>query len=138
MEPSVFIVLHEGKFLGPVLREDVVSFTSTLPGVFEIAPLTVPRPSDEPIGPMQLQLVATGDHRVFVDSFKVDTTHVLAGILQAIHFARRDERVLTAQELLSVQSDLFGVAQAIHSLMQISGGLEQQDRKQLIGRFDIP
>lgn len=118
MDDSIFIVAHEGNFHGPFLRDEVGRFTSTLLGALEIHPLIVPRLPDEKPGPLQLQIMAEGDHRAFVDGFKVDTRHVLAAITQDIHFARRDDRVLTAQEMRDVQSNLFEVAQALQSLMR--------------------
>ena len=118
MEHAIFVVAHEGKLHGPFLRDEVGHFTSTLPGSFEVHPLMVPRLPDEQPGPMLLQIMAEGDHRAFVDGFKLDTRHALAGIMQTIHFARRDDRVLTARELRDVQSDLFEVAQAFVSLMR--------------------
>ncbi len=118
MEHSIFIVTHEGKFHGPFLRDEVGHFTSRLLGAFEIHPLLVPRLPDESRGPMQLRIMAEGDHRAFVDGFKIDTGSVLASITQEIHFARRDERVLTARELRGVHIALFEVAQALQSLMR--------------------
>lgn len=117
MEHSIFIVAHDDKFHGPFLREEIGHFTSTLSGTFDIYPLTVPRLPDESRMPMRLQIVAEDDHRAFIDGFKVDTAHVLADITQEIHFARRDERVLTARELREVHVALFKVAQALESLM---------------------
>ena len=117
MEHAMFIVAHAGAYHGPFLRDEVDYFTSSLTGVFEVVPLTVPRSSREQREPMRLQVLAEGEHQAFVDGFKVDTSHVLAGTTQIIHFARREERVLTAHELVVMQSDLFAVAQAIKSLM---------------------
>lgn len=118
MKNSAFIVAHEGKFHGPFLRDEVGHFTSALPGAFEIYPLLVPPLPDENRGPMQLKFLAVGDHRAFVDNFKIDSGHVLANITQEIHFARRDERVLTARELRGIHAALFQVAQALQSLMR--------------------
>lgn len=118
MEHSIFIVAHESNFHGPFLRDEVGRFASTLPGAFEIHPLMVPRLPEESRGPMQLQIMAEGDHHAFIDRFKLQTGHVLASITQDIHFARRDDRVLTAQELRGVQTALFEVAQAFQSLMR--------------------
>lgn len=118
MEHAMFIVAHAGAYHGPFLRDEVGYFTSSLTGVFEVVPLIAPRSPKEPRGPMQLKVFAAGEHDAFVDGFKVDTSHVLAGTTQNIHFARREERVLTAQELVVMQGDLFAAAQAIQSLMR--------------------
>lgn len=117
MEHSIFIVAHDGKFQGPFLREEIGHFTSTLSGTFEIYPLKAPRLPDESRMPMRLQIITEGDHRAFVDGFKVDTAHVLADITQEIYFARREERVLTARQLREIHFALFRAAQALQSLM---------------------
>jgi hypothetical protein len=52
-----------------------------------------------------------------VDSFKADTRLILAGITQDFYFARREQRVLTANELDVVWKDLYEVSRAVESLM---------------------
>lgn len=56
-------------------------------------------------------------YRDYVDSFKVDTQHILAGIIQDLSLARREGRVLTVREINETWADLFRVSYAVESLM---------------------
>ena len=117
MENMMFIVRHEGRYHGPFLDYEAGSFTSKLAGTPEVIPLHVPRLPNEKTRGMKVQMLDNDKYRAHVDGFKVDTRHMLAGVIQSFFFARRDERVLTVREIKETWTDLFRVSRAVESLM---------------------
>lgn len=117
MQHAMFIVKHEDKYHGPFLEIEAEIFKSAREGDAEIFPLFVPVPAEEYRGPTKLQVLENDVYQAHVDSFKIDTRHTLAGIIQEIAFARRDERVLTVREMLDTWRYLFRVSRAVESLM---------------------
>lgn len=117
MKHTMFIVRHKGKYHGPFLEIEAEIFRSAREGGAEIIPLFVPVPSEEYRGPTKLEVLETDAYRAHVDSFKIDTQHTLAALIQEIAFARRDERVLTVREMLDNWRYLFRVSRAVESLM---------------------
>lgn len=51
---------------------------------------------------MQLSMLGSEEYRTFIEGFKIDTSHVLADVIQTIHFSRREESFFTVQELMWV------------------------------------
>lgn len=117
MQHTMFIVEHEGKSYGPFLQSEADAFRSARGDEAEIVPLIVPAPPGEYLGPTQVQILEDDAYQAHVDSFKIDTRCTLAGVIQTIWFARRDERVLTAREMLELWRLLFQVSRAVESLM---------------------
>lgn len=117
MVDKVYVVAHESKYYGPFLRRDVDEFTSQLNGPAKVAPLVTPPLPDEECGPWRVQIMEHQDYLAFIDEFKTDTRHALASVIQRIHFARRDDRVLSVRELLDIATTLFKSSRAIESLM---------------------
>ena len=117
MAHMMFIVKRGDRYHGPFLDYEACSFTSKLEGASEVIPLHVPRLPDENTGSMKLHILEDDEYRAHVDSFKVDTSHMLAGILQGYFFARREERVLTVREIKEDWEHLFRVSRAVESLM---------------------
>lgn len=117
MQHTMFIVEHEGKSYGPFLQSEADTFRSARGDEAEIVPLIVPAPPGEYLGPTQVQILEDDAYQAHVDSFKIDTRCTLAGVIQTIWFARRDERVLTAREMLELWRLLFQVSRAVESLM---------------------
>lgn len=113
----MFVVKHDGELHGPFLSHETATFTAQLEGESEILALHVPRPANEIRGPITVRLMEEVDYRAHVDSFKIDTLHMLAGILQEFDLARRDGRVLTAREVVGTSGELFCIRRAIESLM---------------------
>lgn len=113
----MFIVKHDGICHGPFLDYEASSFSAQLEGASEVIPLHVPRLPGENPGCMQLRRMEDAEYRAYVDGFKVDTQHMLAGILQGFFFARREERVLTVREIKEDWGSLFRVSRAVESLM---------------------
>lgn len=114
---KMFIVRHAGQHHGPFLDGEAGLFASKLEGHSDIIPLLVPRLDDEKHGPMQLQLMEADAYRAHVDSVKIDTHHMLAGIIQECFFTRREERVFTVREICDLWSSLHRVSRAVESLM---------------------
>lgn len=113
----MFIVKHGDRYHGPFLDYEAGFFTSKLEGASEVIPLHAPRLPDETTGRMKLHILDDGKYRAHIDSFKVDTHHMLAGILQEFFFARREQRVLTVREIKQTWAHLFRVSCAVESLM---------------------
>lgn len=117
MQHSMFIVRHNDTYHGPFLDFEAEHFCAAREGNPEIIPLIVPVPVGEYRGPTRVQILDDDAYCAHVDSFKVDTQRTLAGVIQTIWFARRDERVLTAREMLDIWRQLFRVSRAVESLM---------------------
>lgn len=117
MQHSMFIVMHENKCYGPFLEDEAEAFRAKRGGDAEIVPLIVPAPPEERVGPTQVQILEDDAYQAHIDSFKVDTKRILAAVIQQIWFARRDDRVLTAREMLDMWRSLFEVSRAVESLM---------------------
>jgi hypothetical protein len=117
MEHKMFVVMHDRTIYGPFLEYETESFMSTLEGESSAIPLLVPRAKDETRGPTKVYLLEDKDYQAHVDSVKVDTSHMLAGIIQEFYFARRDERVLTVREINDTWEQLSRVRRAVESLM---------------------
>lgn len=117
MEHKMFVVMHGKNIHGPFLDYETATFMSTLEGDSTAVPLLVPRVKDETQGPTKVYLLEDEDYRAYVDSIKVDTRHMLAGIIQGFYFARRDERVLTVREINDTWKQLSRVGRAVESLM---------------------
>lgn len=117
MEHRMYVVMHDKKIHGPFLDYETASFMSTLEGESTAVPLLVPRMKDETRGPTKVYLLEDKDYRARMDSVKVDTSHMLAGIIQEFYFARRDERVLTVREINDTWEQLSRVGRAVESLM---------------------
>lgn len=113
----MFIVKHGDRYHGPFLDYEADLFTSRLKGTSEVIPLHVPRLPGEGASVMTFEVLENDKYRAHVDSFKVDTRHVLAGIIQGFFFARRNERVLTVREIKETWSSLFRVSRTVESLM---------------------
>ena len=110
MDHKLFIVRQEGQHHGPFRDEEAALFASKLKGPSDIIPLLVPRLASEKRGPMELQLLESDAYRALVDSVKVDTHHMLAGIIQECFFTRREERVFTVREICDLWESLHRVA----------------------------
>lgn len=117
MQHSMFIVKHEDKCHGPFLEDEAESFRAGRGEDAEIVPLIVPAPPEEHVGPTRVHILEDDAYQAHIDSFKVDTKRTLAAVIQGIWFARRDERVLTAREMLDMWRSLFHVSRAVESLM---------------------
>lgn len=117
MDKGMFIVRHGDTYYGPFLEYETGAFMETLNGEAEVASLVVPQQPDEKQGPWELRYMESASYQAFLDSFKVDTKHVIAGIIQEFYFARREQRVLTVREIRATWEDLFAVAHAVQSLM---------------------
>lgn len=113
----MFIVKHGDRYHGPFRDYEADLFTSRLKGTSEVIPLHVPRLPGEGASVMTFEVLENDKYRAHVDSFKVDTRHVLAGIIQGFFFARRNERVLTVREIKETWSSLFRVSRTVESLM---------------------
>jgi hypothetical protein len=115
---SLFIVKYGDSFYGPFLGHEADLFASKLGAAAKSCPLVVPRlPEEEAADPTALQMLPRDSYRAHIDGFKIDTSSVLAGITQEFHFARREQRVLTAREMRSMWDCLYRVGGAIESLM---------------------
>jgi len=114
---GMLIVKHEGCFHGPFVSGEADLFASELGGASEVFPLSVPQVAGEHSGPWEVHMLEAGPWRTFVDSHKVETKQVLAGVIQEFHLARREQRVLTVAELMSCWDGLYQVAYAVESLM---------------------
>lgn len=117
MDEGVFIVRCGGTSYGPFLAHETAAFAATLEGESEVLSLVVPRLPTEHQGPWTADLMDRATYQAYLDSFKTDTEHVLAGIIQEFYFARLHERVLTVHEIVEAWTDLFKVAHAVKSLM---------------------
>ena len=117
MEHKMLIVVHADRYYGPFLDYETASFMSKLDGESKAIPLHVPRLDNKAQGTIEVHLVDDKDYRSQVDAFKVDTCHMLAGMTQEFYFARREERVFTAREIVDMWDDLFLVSRAVESLM---------------------
>lgn len=117
MEHAMFIIKHRDQFYGPFRSFETTSFAAKLEGTPEIIPLLVPRVPDEVRGPLKFQILQDEEYRAHVDSVKVDTKHMLVAIIQDSCFARREERVFTAREIVDMWDNLLLVSRAIESLM---------------------
>jgi hypothetical protein len=117
VDNQLFVVKHAGAYHGPFLSHETAAYISRLEGASEILALHVPRPRNESRGPTIVHFMEDDDYRAHVDSFKIDTRQMLVGILQELDRIRRDERVLTAREVVDVSRELFRVSRAIESLM---------------------
>jgi hypothetical protein len=116
VDHNLFIVKHDDRYHGPFLAWEAEGFASRLEGHSDVIPLSVPRLPDE-IRQMRLQVLDDDDYRVYVDSVKVDTHHMLAGIIQECFFTRREERVFTVREICDLWRALYRVSRAVESLM---------------------
>jgi len=117
MKHEMFIVRNEAKYHGPFRDFETSGFAAKLRGDVEVIPLWLPYIPDETPGPTKVDVLEAEDYRTHVDSFKADTRLMLAGITQDFYFARRERRVLTANELEVVWKDLYEVSRTVESLM---------------------
>jgi hypothetical protein len=117
MNHEMFIVKNGEKYHGPFRSYETSSFASQHEGEAEVIPLWVPSLPDEEQGDLKLEVLESEGYRVYADAFKVDTHHMLAGISQEFYFSRREQRVLTAGEMIVLSEDLFKVSRAVESLM---------------------
>lgn len=108
---------HEGAYHGPFFEGEAALFASKLEGHSEVLPLSVPRLPDENRGVAKVHILEDGAYRAHVDSVKVDTHHMLAGIIQECFFTRREERVFTVREICDLWTSLHRVSRAVESLM---------------------
>lgn len=117
MDEGAFIIKCGDTYYGPFLSYETAVFLEGLERPSEVVRLSVPRLPEETPGPAELRVMQSASYRNFVDGFKCDTRHVLAGIIQQLYFARRDDRVLTAREMFQIWGLLFELAHAVESLM---------------------
>lgn len=120
LEKRLFVVRHGDRCYGPFRSYESQSFAATLPGAPDVWPLFSPPVPGEVQGPYKVRFLSDAAYREHVDRQKIDTSHVLIDVLQEFYFSRRDQRVFTAREMLSMWKALFTVSKAIESLMHFA------------------
>ena len=133
MGAGMYIVKVDDAYHGPFLKEWAVSFAEKASSGAMVLPLFVPRPLGEKPHGITVKIVDDAEYRARNDRVKTETLEVVAGVTQKIFFARREERVLTADELQWICDDLGRAHSAIESLMQhVESTIEDPSPERLV------